>query len=309
MPTEEQLVTAAYLEHLSDADVSLLAGRAFGEVDLHQLRRMLAERRGGIDDLLAKPQVFDAIFGPEGAPFVQLSPFLAFAVAIDRVMRKLETASYVPERAGWGKGALVFDTARLAEFGASPWRRLFLAELLASYTRVASGSVLVASRRGWRRQRFSELDPVRLAALLDVVPEAERPGVLRRLGDLALFLTGVFPDYVERHGFGPVAEGRLRRVGGLAAQRQAPRDRARPAPDWVPGTGDEGPLALLEQLGRRCYEAAFASVPRPVPASLAVLGELPGRFDQARRVLSLVTDTFLFPVRGRWFGFGPDTGP
>jgi hypothetical protein len=300
MPTEEQLVTTAYLEHLSDADVSLLAGQEFGDLSPRALRRLLTERRGGIDDLLGKREVFDAIFGPEGAPLVQLSPFLAFAVAVEQVLRRLKTASYVPERVGWGKGALVFDTAQLAEFGSSPWRRLFLAELLASYTRVASGSVLVASSRGWRRQRFSELDPVRLAGLLDVVPEAERPGVLRRLGDLALFLTGVFPDYVERHGFGPVAESRLRRLGGMS-----PRQQGRWADERATGTADAGPVGLLEQLGRRCYEAAFDSMPRPVPAGLAVLGELPGRFDQARRVLGLVTDSFLFPARDRWFGFAP----
>jgi hypothetical protein len=301
MPTDEQLVTAAYLEHLNDADVSLLAGRSFGDVGPRALRRMLAERRGGIDDLLGSPEVFDAIFGPEGGQLVQLSPFLAFAVAINRVLKKLETSSYVPERVGWYKGALVFDTAQLAEFGSSGWRRLFLAELLASYTRVTSGSVLVATGRGWRRQRFSELDPVRLAALVDVVPEAQRPGILRRLGDLALFLTGVFPDYVERHGFGPVGEGRLRRVGGLGL---GARSRAFGIAERALGDANEGPLGLLEQLGRRCYEAAFGSVPRPVPASLAVLGEMPERFEQARRVLGLVTDTFLFPVRDRWFGFG-----
>jgi len=304
MPTEEQLVTAAYLEHLNDADVSLLAGPSHGR-DPRELRRLLVERRGGVGDLLGKPEVFDAVFGPEGAPLVQLSPFLAFAVAIDRVLRKLETASYVPERVGWGKGALVFDTARLVEFGSSPWRRLFLAELLASYTRVASGSVMVASRRGWRRQRFSELDPVRLAGLLEVVPEAERPGIWRRLGDLALFLTGVFPDYVERQGFGPVAEGRLRRLTkGAPRQVSGPPSASRGQAGWAQTADDQGPVGLLEMLGRRWYEAAFSSVPRPVPTSLAVLGELPERFDEARRVLSLVTDTFLFPMRGRWFGLG-----
>src|SRR5256885_13132420 len=38
--------------------------------------------------------------------------------------------------------------------------RLFLAELLASYTNVASGSTLVKTSRGWPRHRFSELDPM-----------------------------------------------------------------------------------------------------------------------------------------------------
>ena len=100
-----------------------------------------------------------------------------------------------------------------SEFIGPPRHRLFLAELLAFLYHVASGSVMVATRRGLRRQRFSELDPVRLAGLLEVVSREERPGILRRMGDLALFLTGVFPDYVARRGFGPIEEGRLLRAG------------------------------------------------------------------------------------------------
>ena len=127
---------------------------------------------------------------------------------------------------GPGAWPRVLDAAQLCDFLAAPWRRLFLAELLASYTHVASGSVLVSTRRGWRRQRFSELDPVRLAGLLEVISESERPGILRRLGDLTLFLTGVFPDYVARRGFGPIEESRLLRAGGMVKPSEIPLQRA-----------------------------------------------------------------------------------
>ena len=187
--------------------------------------------------------------------------------------------------------------AELRDFLAAPWRRLFLAELLASYTHVASGSVLVRTPRGFRRQRFSELDPVRLAGLLEVVSEAELPGVLRRLGDVALFLTGVFPDHTARQGFGPVEETRLLRAGGLSRPggRQA-------EPGGAGVLGAMGAVGLLEQLGRRWYRGAFELLPRPVPGNVAVLGELPERFGQARRILNLVTERFLFRYRDRWFG-------
>ena len=304
MPSVDPTVVAAYLEHLTDEDVKLLAGRDLEAVPPRELRRSLLGRRGGIDDLLGSPSVFGTIFGAgrEGDPFVRVSPFLVFAVGLERAVRKLESASYVPEWAGVGRRALLFDVGRLREFAASPWHRLFLAELLASYTRVASGSVIVSTSRGLRRHRFSDLDPVRLAGLLDIVPEAERPGVLRRLGDLALFLTGVFPDYVARHGFSPVAQGRLLRAGGAAYARQR---RQLPNGETVLRPGDGNAVALLEQLGRQWYQAAFLGIPRPVPTSLAVLGELRERFGDARRVLGLVTDAFLFPHRDSWFGVGP----
>ncbi len=173
--------------------------------------------------------------------------------------------------------------------------------MLASYTHVASGSFLVATRRGWRRQRFSELDPVRLAGLLEVVPAEDRPGVLRRLGDLALFLTGVFPDYLGRRGFGPVEQARLLRAGAPGGPQ--PRRAAPPGVGPIPGTGtDLGAVGLLEALGRRWYQAAFDLLPRPVPTALGVVGELPERFAEARRILSFLTERYLFPHRQRWFG-------
>ena len=76
-----------------------------------------------------------------------------------------------------------------------------------------------------RTRRFSELDPVRMAGLLEAVPQAERPGVYRRLGDVALFLTGVFPDYATTRALGPVNAARLLRAAqpaGAASRNDSP---------------------------------------------------------------------------------------
>ena len=70
------------------------------------------------------------------------------------------------------------------------------------------------------------------------------------------------------------------------------------------GVGDGGAVGLLEQLGRRWYRAAFDALPRPVSGNVAVLGELPERFGDARRILNFVTERFLFHHRDRWFGLG-----
>src|SRR5205814_4888147 len=113
------------------------------------------------------------------------------------------------------------DAPALRDFLADTARRLFLAELLASFTRVASGRYRVRVAGRARTRRFSELDPVRLAGLLDAVPEAERPGVYRRLGDVSLFLTGVFPDYATAaHALGPVNAARLLRAAQPPAAQQ-----------------------------------------------------------------------------------------
>ena len=258
-----------WLEHLRDDDLALLT-RATG-------------RRAGpgqIEALLADPAAYQAVFTPRGDPLLRASPFLVFALAVHQTAAELEAASFVPEWSGRQGRVAVFDAPALRGFLAAPARRLFLAELLASYVHVASGSFWVRTDRGWQRRRYSELDPVRLAALLDVVDEAERPGIWRRLGDLALFLTGIFPGHTDARGFGPVPAARLLRSASLG------RDEAEVG----------GGLALLELLGRRWYRLAVAGAP-----GLAVVGEVADRFDQARRVLNLVADQHLSGHRERWF--------
>jgi hypothetical protein len=258
-----------WLEHLRHHDLILLE-RATG-------------RRAGpgqVEALLADPAAYRTVFAPAGDPLLRASPFLVFALAVHRTAAGLEAASFVPERSGRQGRVAVFDAPALRGFLATPARRLFLAELLASYVHVASGSVWVRTARGWRRRRYSELDPVRLAVLLEVVDEAERPGIWRRLGDLALFLTGVFPDHSDVRGFAPVQATRLLRSAGLG-----------------PGDAETaGGVALLELLGRRWYRLAQASSP-----ALAVVGEVAERFQEARRVLNLLADQHLSGRRERWF--------
>lgn len=288
MDTGQGTVTNAFLEHLTGNDLDLLAG-VLGKGD--DLVSSLRDRPGSLEELLGGDALYEAVFAPAGdrEPLLHASPFLVFSVCVHRAARELRSLTYVPEWLGPGRSAPLFDVEQLRAFVSGPHRRFFLAELLASYTHVSSGSVVRFTRRGLRRHRFSELDPVRLAGLLDVVSAEERPGILRRLGDLALFLTSVFPDYTARRGFGPVELTRLLRSGTGTGRAPAEME-------------DVGPVQLLELLGRRWYKASFDLLPRPVPANLLVLGELPQEFAQARRVLSLITERFVFSYRDQWFG-------
>jgi hypothetical protein len=234
------------------------------------------------------------------------SPFLAFGVAVHRAVADLAAMDYLPERSGLRQRVPVFDTPELRDFLGSAERRLFLAELLASFTRVASGRYRVPSRWGSgpgsapgqgagsggrsRTRRFSELDPVKLAGLIEVAPEESRPGIYRRLGDVSLFLAGVFPDYSAMHAFGPVDVSRLLRSARVPA---GDRDGLAAAPA----------LDLLEYLGARWYRAALATAPVRT-ARLDVVGEVAERFRQARRVLNHLADRYLVGSGGSGTGSG-----
>jgi hypothetical protein len=241
--------------------------------------------------VLAHPAAFEEVFGGRGeVGRVGVSPFLMFAVVVHRGWNELQHVGHVDEWVGPRRRLPVLGANDLREFLGAADIRLFITELLASYTRVASGAVWVHTRRGWRRRRFSELDPVRLASLLEVVPDEERPGVYRRLGDLALFLTGVFPDHTELTGLASRDESRLLRLSGLGGER-------------LPASlgGPTGTVGLLERLGQRWYQLA-ARTASPRTSSMQVVAAIGGSFGQARRTLNYLTDRHLFARRGDWFG-------
>jgi hypothetical protein len=299
------VVGGEYAAHLTDADLTLLASAAGApapggppgavpvlpaEADAGWLRRNPA----AIPVLLGDPRVFEAVFGwadrrrpPRPGEAVPASPFLTFAVAVHRSATELESMGHVAERTGPRQRIPLFDAPALREFLGSPARKLFLAELLASFTRVASGRYRVRGGGGTRTRRFSELDPVRLAGLLDGVPDAEKPGVYRRLGDVSLFVAGVFPDYATLYGVGPASVGRLLRAAQVPAAEQ---ERLATVPA----------IELLEQLGARWYRAAHHLAPVRT-ARLDVVADVAGRFQQARRVLNHIADRYLFATDHPWF--------
>jgi hypothetical protein len=299
------LVGSGYADHLTDADLGFLVSVSQATDRPAALAAGASWLRGrpeALPELIGDPRVFRAVFGPGDAVPASLSraalasPFLIFAVAVHRAAAELESMDHVPERSGPRQRVPLFDAAALRDFLGSPARRLFLAELLGSFTRNTAAPYQAAAGtgpgtrppRGARRpRRFSELDLTRMAGLLDAVPEAERAGVYRRLGDVALFLTGVFPDYAVAHALGPVSAGRLLRAARVPEGR---RDQLAAAPA----------IDLFEYLGARWYRVAWGLAPART-AQLAVVAEVADRFRQARRVLNHIADRWLFPAGNPWF--------
>jgi hypothetical protein len=284
-------IGGGYGEHLTDADLRFLASASRTPAGVSELRR----QPGRIPGLLDHPRVFDAVFGTVDRSPALVSPFLTFSVAVGRAASDLASATYVPERSGLRGRVPLFDAPLLRGFLDEPARRLFLAELLASFTRVTSGRYRVRRGGNWQTRRFTELDPVRMAGLLEAVPAAERPGVFRRLGDVALFLTGIFPGYAATT-FGPADAARL-----LPAARD-PVSGGEGAEGTLLATypGAAPAIDLLERLGARWYHNAceLASVRS---AGLAVVADVADRFGPARRVLNHVADRYLFPAGNPWF--------
>lgn len=285
-------IGARYLDQLTGADLRTLVHADDVPAQEADARVSALRRQPALVlDVLDRPATSAALLnlvadrGHGGLSFV--SPFLVFAAAVHRTAADLSGASYAPERTAPRLRVPVFDGPQLAAYLADSWHRLFLAELLASFARTSSGVVVTRTPHGLRRRRWNDLDLVRLAALFEAVPEAQRPGVWRRLGDLALFLAGVFPDALERTVPGPAEAVRLARRTGLPTE---------PDPDRA--TGAE----LLEWFGAMWYRLAADNA--VVTAATAVLRDTAEHIHPARRVLNAVADRYLFPLTTDWFGAG-----
>jgi hypothetical protein len=291
-------VGAAYADHLTDTDLRLLSTAGRRGTPAAQAAARLRREPEAIAALLAEPEVFEAVFGVRavapGHPLLY-SPFLVFAVAVHRARHDLVSMRHVTERIGLRQRVPVFDAPQLADFLDAPARRLFLAELLASFTRNANGRYRVQTDRGWRWRRVDELDPLRLAGLLSAAAAVERPGVYRRLGDTTLFLAGVFPEYTHDRALSPLDAARLVRTAGLDVGADLERVMATPA------------MELFEHLGARWYRSAWQSAPYRT-RNLAVVADIAQRFHQARRVLNHIADRYLFPLAAHPGGTGGAQG-
>ncbi|MFZ0218118.1 MAG: hypothetical protein WAM30_19460 [Candidatus Dormiibacterota bacterium] len=282
------MLPETFRTRLTSRDLELLAehtGRTPAE---------LAFDEDAIEAALATAEVWDALFGSEPEEAIVLaSPFCVFAILLERLRHDLQGASFVTERVTVRQRVPVFDVAGPREWLDARHRRLFLADLLASYTRVAGGSIWFRTARGWRRRRYSDLDPLRLAELVELVPPAQRAAVLRRLGDLCLFLSGVFADHVNVHPFEPRHLQRLARLVGDGEGRGA-LPEAMPSELVLAGGGG---LWEMDWLGQRAYRLAA----RQDATDRPLLEEIASSFGRARRVLDALARDHLRLSRQDWF--------
>lgn len=123
----------------------------------------------------------------------QISPWLLFTVLLRRVRRELQAASYTIEELG-GERVAVFDARRAGALLDDPQVQDYLIELLVSFTRTSSFVLDVEEQGTRRRRRFSDSSSEDMIALAALLPDDLRFPFLRRIADIALFVTGVFPD-------------------------------------------------------------------------------------------------------------------
>ena len=233
-----------------------------------------------LEAMLEDERLFERLISGEEV-LVHVSPWLLFDVLLRRARRDLETEPFTTERRKLQK-VVLFDTGEVSDLLEEEPLRDYLVRLMVSFTRIESVTVRVRVRKNiWRRYRTSELDVESLMRYSQAVDEPLRFEPYRRIGDVCLFLSGLFPRAIEAEYRYPLS-GKVR-----------PRARAR----TVASRED------YEAHGRAFYQLASEHEVAHVEGLDAVLGALSERFILAEKALSFVGDRYLGLIKHQLFEF------
>jgi hypothetical protein len=206
---------------------------------------------------------------------LKLSPRLLFAILLRRIRRDLAEIPYTVERISADGRVVVFDAGIAHALLESREVLDYLVELLVSFERVGTITVRRTAPRPMVR-RLSTLSIDDMRELTGLVEPSERPVVFKRIGDLALFLTGVVPDSVAWRPSMPL---------GAAT-------RGRPARAWR--------IEDYEEEGRRAYRLAADHFSSHAPGLAGVLVRLADEFTAARKPLTVLAERYLTWARPHW---------
>ncbi|MBI4280354.1 MAG: hypothetical protein HY660_18020 [Armatimonadetes bacterium] len=244
--------------------------------DRDHVVRLLLDKADLVEPLLDDERLLRRILEDEEV-LVRISPRLLFTILLRRVQRDLRDRPYTMERVGMTETVPVFDASRVSQVLEDRKVLDYLTDLLASFTRVNTWTLV--HRRGSRlvRRRFCDLSLEDMVELAGLVEEAARFPVYRRIADIALFTSGVFPEYAG---------------GALSISRRG-----------MAGMVPRGRVASLEEYeeeGRRFYRLA-SERPEAREARLdRVLGFLAEEFPLARKPLTILSHQYIRWTTARW---------
>ena len=259
----------ATIPAISEADLDFVVSNlAPNAADPEALKRLITKDAQFRDAMLGDEALLERVLNDEEI-FIRISPPLYFEILMRRSFRDLRTAAYTEEREGRAS-IPVFDTPRVLEFMERPGVIEYLASMMASFTRIQSYVVPVRVRRGVRRRvRYNDMDIDSLTRFAASASPAQRFGYYKRIADVCLFVSGVFPDGAARFG-------RSRRPLRAAAD--------------------------YERDGRRFYALAAAHPAARALELAGVFAELEENFASARKPLAFLSARFLHARKRQLFG-------
>ena len=265
---------------LSERDLDFLVESSPVEVtNKAGLKRVLDTDEDFLVSYITDEKVFRRVMNDEQT-FLRLSLPLFFEILLRRTAADLKQIGYTLERDHRLK-IPVFDAEEVTEFLSRNDVLLYLAHMLASFTRLENYSLTIRVRKGiWRKIRFNDWDIYHLVKLADFMPEKYRFGIYQRIADVCLFITGLFPDYVEANYRYPLS-GKIR-PGWLGKYRISRED--------------------YEHEGSRFYEMAAGHDLAGEQQLSGLLMDLHHHFQAAVKPLNFMAEHYLLFKKHMLFG-------
>lgn len=231
-----------------------------------------------IESLLDDERVFQRLM-KDADVLSAVSPWLFFSILLRRTARDLAKEAFTVEMRSRQK-VVLFDADQVITLLEQEPVREYLADMLASFTKVHSVTVRERVREGvWRRRRASELDVESMMRYAEGLAPAMRYAAYRRIADVCLFLAGVFPEHIPSQRRFPAAGGASMRSRHQLLTR----------------------LEDYEEHGRAIYRLAAEQEQAQVQRTEDILRTLSENFILAEKALNAMTKRYLTMTRAKLF--------
>lgn len=180
---------------VTERDLDFLVETAFPEIrDKRRIKEILREDEDFRRSSIVEEKVFHRVMNDEEV-FLKISPGLFFEILLRRAGEDLKDRGYTLEKDRTRK-IPVFDAQEVGDFlNREPLLR-YLADMLSSFTKIESYTIPILIRKGiLEKIRFNDLDITSLRSCCEVVEDPHRLAFYKRIGDICLFILGIFPDY------------------------------------------------------------------------------------------------------------------
>lgn len=267
------------MTRISESDLRFLVETvATRRTDHESLVELLRDKPDILDRMLDDDNLFRRLSADEES-IVRVSPWLLFTILLRQAAKEMPNYSYTMERVSGSQRLPVFDGSRVSELVQDRSVVDYLAEMLTSFVRTDSAVFYYKSGRRYRRRSFSDMDVDDMIALAGAVSDENRFPFYRRIGDICLFIVGVFPEHAAVED---MAEPASRRRPGLRRQRRS--------------------FGEYEAEAVRFYRLAAAHPTAEHAGLRFVLETLADNFGLARKPLTFMVDHYIKPYRERLFG-------
>ena len=256
---------------LSDSDLDFLIKTVSSDVsDKLRLKQIIREDEDFRNQYIGEEKIFRSVMDDDEI-LLKISPALFFEILLRKAVNELEARSYTYEKTS-SMRIPVFDSRDVVDLLEKESLLIYLADMLSSFSRIESYTISFRVKQGVRKKiRFNDLDIHSLMSLAEVVEEPYRLGFYKRIGDICLFILGIFPDHAEydyRYPFSKQGRPHIRNK-----MRISPED--------------------YDKEGRKFYKLAAAHPTAEDLELSEVFRALYGNFQKAKKPLNFISEHYL----------------